>query len=380
MRLEKLQITLKFFGALSRDGRGTVHVPEVSQEDSGRIAVAANLMAPSISSTGILNMAKGLTVSGLAAALALTSLAGASGQTVPGVFASSVAYGRSVASSLAGRQTGTTRPPTDAEIAERSKKLLENQHHNDDALEQYERIEHHVDRTGGAAPRVLDDKTYRVVPTGSGTMKLLLKDGERPVDPADYRKQLTAWEELLELMLKPDDSRTKSAYAKWQKRKDDRKELLDATHEAFLTKWGGQETCNGRLCDVYELQPNPNFHPRSIVQDILTRVTAKIWVDHDANQLSHGEAHVMRDISFGGGFLGKLYRGGVFSMDQREVAPGIWLPTRYQYDFTARKFLFMYEQHQYVEAREYRHIGPPKQALALAKNELASGKPTYGDP
>jgi len=116
------------------------------------------------------------------------------------------------------------------------------------------------------------------------------------------------------------------------------------------------------------------------VQDILTRVTAKIWVDHDANQLSHGEAHVMRDISFGGGFLGKLYRGGVFSMDQREVAPGIWLPTRYQYDFTARKFLFMYEQHQYVEAREYRHIGPPKQALALAKNELASGKPTYGDP
>ena len=67
------------------------------------------------------------------------------------------------------------------------------------------------------------------------------------------------------------------------------------------------------------------------------------------------------------GFLGKLYRGGVFYMEQEEVAPGIWLPTRYQYDFTARKFLFMYEQHQYVEARQYRRVGPPKQALALAK-------------
>ena len=38
-------------------------------------------------------------------------------------------------------------------------------------------------------------------------------------------------------------------------------------------------------------------------------------------------------------------------MEQQEVAPGIWLPTRYQYDFTARKFLFTFEQHQYVEAQ-----------------------------
>jgi hypothetical protein len=406
-------------------------------------------VAPRISFTDTLNMAKRLTASSLAA-LALASLASASGQSVPAFLASPAKNAASGVEALrlsgstaglkiacdnsqtgisaaraarsceakvvakattykdsriltwtldlqasdsnadsadfnaqgdqAAGQSGTAQAPSDAEIAERSKKLLENQHHNDAALEQYERIEHHVDRTGGAAPRVLDDKTYRVVPTGSGTMKLLLKDGERPVDPADYRKQLTAWVELLELMLKPDDPRTKSANAKWQKRKDDRKELLDTTRDAFLTKWDGQETCNGRVCDVYEVQPNPNFHPRSIVQDILTRVTAKIWVDRDANQLVRGEAHVMRDISFGGGILGKLYRGGVFFMEQREVSPGIWLPTRYQYDYTARKFLFMFEEHQYVEAREYRHIGPPKQALAMAQKELASGKAVYGDP
>jgi hypothetical protein len=355
------------------------------------------------------SMAKGLTASGLAAALALTHLAGASGQSYPAFLATPIKNAARAAEapgfrgstagpqprpcgSIANRagsdireggpasQTAALPAPSDLETAERSKKLLANQHHNDEALEQFERIEHHVDRTGGSAPRVLDDKTYRVVPTGSGTMKLLLKEGDRPVDPAEYRKQLTAWEELLELMLKPDDSRTKSAYAKWQKKKDDRKELLDATQEGFLTKWDGQQTCNGRLCDVYELQPNPNFHPRSMVQDILTRVTGKIWVDHEANQLSHGEAHVMRDISFGGGILGKLYRGGVFSMDQREVAPGIWLPTRYQYDFTARKFLFMFEEHQYVEAQQYRRIGPPQQALAMVKSELASGKAVFGDP
>jgi hypothetical protein len=337
-------------------------------------------MAPSISFTGTSNMAKGLTASSLAAALALASMAGASGSAISGLAGNLTASRAAGAGGRAAGQIGSTRTPTDAEIAARAKVLLEHQHANDEALEQYERVEHHVDRTGGAAPRVLDDKTYRVVPTGSGTMKLLLKDGDRPVDPAEYRKQLVAWEELLELMLKPEDSRTKSAYAKWQKRKDERKELLDATGEAFRKTWDGQETCNGRVCDVYEVQPNPNFHPHSLVQDVLTRVTAKIWVDRDANQLVRGEAHVMRDISFGGGILGKLYRGGVFFMQQEEVAPGVWLPTRYQYDFTARKFLFTFEQHQYVEARQYRRVGPPKQALTMARTELASGKAPYGDP
>jgi len=336
-------------------------------------------MAPHIPLTGTFNMAKGLTVSSLAAALALAGLA-ASSHSATYLAGDSVAAVAGLARKQAGSQSGTTRPPTDAEIAARAKVLVEHQHANDEALEQYQRVEHHVDRTAGATPRVLDDKTYRVVPTGTGTMKLLLKEGDRPVDPAEYRKQLVAWEELLELMLKPEDSRTKTAYAKWQKRKDDRKELLDATHEAFRTTWAGQETCNARLCDVYDVQPNPSFHPHSLVQDVLTRVTAKIWVDRDANQLVHGEAHVMRDISFGGGILGKLYRGGVFFMQQEEVAPGIWLPTRYQYDFTARKFLFTFEQHQYVEAGQYRRVGPPKQALAIAQNELASGKAPYGDP
>jgi hypothetical protein len=219
-----------------------------------------------------------------------------------------------------------------------------------------------------------------VVPTGTGTMKLLLKDGTSPADPAEYHRQLIAWRDLLEVMLKPDDPRTKTAYEKLQKKKQDRKELVDATRYAFLTKWIGQETRNGRVCDVFQVDPNPNFHPRSIVQDVLTRVTATIWVDHATDQLSRGEAHVIRDMSFGGGILGKLYRGGVFSLDQAEAAPGIWLPTRYQYDFTARKFLFPFEQHQYVEISQYHRDGSPKQALGLVQNELATGKFAYGDP
>src|SRR6202050_3260783 len=211
--------------------------------------------------------------------------------------------------------------PSDAEIRERGQKLVENQHRDDAAIDEYERIEHHVDRTAGANPRVLEDKLYRVVPTGPGSLKILLKEDNKLTDPVLYRQQLQTWKELLELALKPDDPRAKLAYSKWQKKKTDRADLVDATREAFLTKWLGQETLNGRPSDVFDLNPNPAFHPHTIFQDAMTHITAKIWVDREEDQLARAEAHVMRDISFGGGILGKLYRGGVFSFQQVEVSP-----------------------------------------------------------
>jgi hypothetical protein len=214
-----------------------------------------------------------------------------------------------------------------------------------------------------------------VVPTGTGTLKILLKENGTPTNPIDYRRQLQAWQDVLELMLRPEDSRAKSAYEKYDRRNQQRAELIDTMIESFTPKWLGRETLNGRLCDVFQLDLKPDFHPHSMFQDALSHVSAKAWVDKDSDQLVRGEAHIMRDISFGGGILGKVYRGGVFSMEQGEVAPGIWEPTRYQYDFGGRKFFFSFDEHQVVEASHYHRVGPPKEALVLVQNELASPKP-----
>jgi hypothetical protein len=186
---------------------------------------------------------------------------------------------------------------------------------------------------------------------------------------------LQAYEDVLQLMLRADDSRTKLAYEKFDKRNQQRAELVDSIVDTFSPKWLGRETRNGRACDLFQLDPKPDFHPHSILQEALTHISAKIWVDRDSDELVRGEARITRGISFGGGILGKLYRGGVFSMDQSEVSPGIWEPIRYQYDFGGRKFLFSFAEHQIVEASHYRRVGPPKEALTLVENELASPNP-----
>ncbi|MGH9575686.1 MAG: hypothetical protein ACRD40_19430 [Candidatus Acidiferrales bacterium] len=271
-------------------------------------------------------------------------------------------------------------PPTEAELQVRGQTLIDNQHKDDAAFEQYERIEHQIDKTGGANPRTLDEKKVRFVPNGAGATKLLLEENGRPVTPEQYQAELQNWLDVLQFMVNPNDERMKSATAKYLKKKQTRSQLVDAMLVAFRRKWVGRETVNGHDCEVIELTPDPNFHPHSIFEDALPHARAKIWVDHDANQMVRARAEITSDVWVGGGILGKLYKGGVFLMEQAEVAPGIWLPTHYQFDFSGRKFLFGFEEHQSVESSHYHYVGSAKEALAEAQSELASGKPLAGDP
>src|SRR5271154_2308593 len=96
------------------------------------------------------------------------------------------------------------------EMNNRAQKLIVNQHNDDEALDLYDRVEEHTERTGGTNPHTLDDKTYRVVPTGGGTQKILLRDAGQPIDPAEYRRQLQILEGVLQMMANPQDSRAKA--------------------------------------------------------------------------------------------------------------------------------------------------------------------------
>lgn len=262
----------------------------------------------------------------------------------------------------------------------RRQKLIANQHADDEALNFYERIERHIDRSGGDNPRVTSDRTYRVVPTGGGTMKILLRDHGDGVSRAKYRHQLESWRDVLEMMTTPGDRKGEKARAKYEKRERQRAKFVDAARKAFVPKWLGRQKLAGRSCDVFELVPNPEFHPNSMFEGALSHVTGKIWVDRETDQLVRAQAWVTTDISFVAGIAGKVYRGSMVEMDQAEVAPGVWLPTHYEYDFTGRKFLFPFSQHETIEVRDYRRVGPPSEALALVKRELSSGKGPILDP
>lgn len=262
------------------------------------------------------------------------------------------------------------RAPSPEERRTLIERVIANQHRNDAAMELYERLERRQARKNEQQTALAEEKTFRVVPTGTGTVRVLVEENGRAVDAAHYRKQLRDLEQALIWALDPAEPKQKRRVEKAARRARERTEMVEAARDAFLFNWAGRETSNGRRLAKFALEPNPAFKPASRNTSLLTRVRATLWLDESAGQLARVEAEIIRDISFGGGVLGKVYRGGRFVMEQAEVAPGVWLPTRYEYNFEGRKFLFGFELHELTEASRYRRIGPPKEALAAIRSEL----------
>jgi hypothetical protein len=265
------------------------------------------------------------------------------------------------------------RAPSNEEIRALVARTISSQHRDDAALTEYERTERRLVRKTAHDTAPTEDRTFRVVPTGTGVVRVQVEENGRPVDAELYRRQLRDVEQALVSALRPNELRQKRAVEKGAKRSREHTEMVDAVAQAFRFTWLGRETRNGRRLAKLGLESNPAFRPTSSNTKLFSNVRATIWLDEAAAQLVRVEAEVIRDISFGGGVFGKVYRGGRFVMEQAEVAPGVWLPTRYEYNFAGRRFVFGLEVHEVTEASRYRRVGPPADALVAIRHELGSG-------
>lgn len=266
-------------------------------------------------------------------------------------------------------------PPSVEEQKALLRRMVENQHANDRALELFERTERRElrPRAGDVPPE--DDRTYRVVPTGTGMVRVQTQDRGRAVPASEYRKQMLDLERALEDVLDSGNPRARDDHAKFDRRTRERTELIEATRDAYIVSWAGRDQRGTHLLDKFRLEPNPAYKPRTRTMEFMEHTRATIWVDERSANLAQIEGEVISDVSFGAG-IGKVYRGGKLFLRQDELVPGIWLPTYYQTDFTGRKLFFIFETHERILTSNYRRIGPPAEALAQIKRELA----TAGDP
>ena len=74
-----------------------------------------------------------------------------------------------------------SRPLSPEEIRALVERAIANQHRNDEALAEYERREHRQARKDESDTHLSEDKAFRVIPTGTGTLRLLLEENGQPV-------------------------------------------------------------------------------------------------------------------------------------------------------------------------------------------------------
>jgi hypothetical protein len=285
------------------------------------------------------------------------------------------------ARSLAGGQDAiiTANPgPSDQQIRSLIARAVENQHKNDHAIEEFERIEHVVTRKPGESSGTPTDRTDRILFSGTGTMKLQVAENGSPVSQDLYRRELQYAVGALDLAIHPNE-RYKQDLVKFEKRRRDEAEFVDTASKAFRMTWAGRETRpdpyapgGSRTLDKFLLEPDPNYKPNNRLAVTFEHVRATLWVGEDEAQFERLEGDITSDITFAGGIAGKIYHGGHFVMEQSEVAPGVWLPTLYTYDVDGRKFLFGFGVHERTEVTHYRRVGPPEQSIEVIRNELNS--------
>jgi hypothetical protein len=284
-------------------------------------------------------------------------------------------FGTSSERALAGGQgaviTGNPAPSPE-QIHSLIMRAMENQHRDDRALEEFERIERVITHKAGSG-EILTDLTERIVPSGTGNTKLKMSENGVAVSPELYRAELEFAVNTLELAMHPND-RYKEDLAKFEKRRHDHAELEDTAEKAFRLTWTGRETrsdsAGPRTLMKFLLEPDPDYKPINRFAAIFQHVRATLWVDEAQAQFARLEADIATDIPFAGGVAGKVYHGGHVVMVQEEVAPGIWLPTLYNYEVDGRKFVFAFSIHERTEITHYRRVGPPPQAIEIVRNEL----------
>jgi len=237
------------------------------------------------------------------------------------------------------------------------------------ALFVYERIEKVESRKDASDVTPQSVKVSRVVPAGTGIAKISLGPDGKPPDAEAYRNDLNKLLNSLTWAAASGQPQ-REAYQRAQKKQKDRDDLIEATNNAFIFTYVGQEPRGDRVLAKYRMEPNAKFKPTSRATSIFAKVKGFVWVDESAGKLARVEGEVTDDISLGV-FLAKVYKGSHFMQERYEMAPGLWLPSFTQYDFDGRKLFSSFSVHEKTFCSAYRKIGPPSEAIPQIQSEIA---------
>ena len=194
--------------------------------------------------------------------------------------------------------------PSGEQIRSLFTRVVENQHRNDRAMEEFERIEHVVTRKSSDTSDGFTERTERILPSGTGTMKLLMVENGSQVSPEAYRHQLQIAVTALNIAVHPND-RYRQDLVKFEKRRRERAEVVDTSLQAFRATWAGRETRGSRTYAKYILEPNPEYKASTRLATTFEHVRAAIWVDESQAQFARIEGDITSDITFGGGHCRK---------------------------------------------------------------------------
>jgi hypothetical protein len=169
------------------------------------------------------------------------------------------------------------------------------------------------------------------VETLSGPVNRVLERQGKPLDPAASKKESDRLHNLVR-------SASEQARMKQESEADEQRvrRMVAAMPDAFICTYAGEKDGKLRL----SFTPNPAYNPSTYEARVFHALSGELWVDPQQKRLVRIDAHVMNEIDFGYGFLGKIDKGGSFQVDRDLVGGVRWKTTLLNVHVSGRIIFF----------------------------------------
>jgi len=118
-----------------------------------------------------------------------------------------------------------------------------------------------------------------------------------------------------------EDPSERAKRAKREKDDEDRLiQIFSAIPEAFIFKYQGTDNGQIRL----SFSPRPHYDAPNRELQVFRSLSGTIWIDRAEGRLARMDGTLFEDVTFGWGLLGRLNKGGTFSVTQSRVGEDHW--------------------------------------------------------
>jgi hypothetical protein len=173
--------------------------------------------------------------------------------------------------------------------------------------------------------------TKEILETGDGAVARLLMVGDKPLTPVQEQEEQTRLNGLLR-----DPNRQNHRKQAEDQDTERALKVLRALPVAFLYQYAGSAGTPAGKVEKFTFRPNPTFNPPDLETQILTAMSGEIWIDADRQRVVRLDGHLLRDMDFGWGILGRLDKGGWIVIEQADVGGDQWRTVRFQMSMSGR--------------------------------------------
>lgn len=92
-------------------------------------------------------------------------------------------------------------------------------------------------------------------------------------------------------------------------------------------------------CYQLTFTPNPNWDPPDLESKVLRGMAGDVLIETSDERLHLLNAHLITDVDFGWGIVGRLNKGGTIFLEQDRIGPNDWELTRMRLNLTGRALM-----------------------------------------